>query len=117
MAKRSLDLVVALVGLAVLSPFILVIALAIRVTMGTPVFFRQIRPGREARPFTLLKFRTMNSSTDVRGELLPDAQRLTRLGTLLRRSSLDELPQLWNVLRGDMSLVGPRPLMMQYLER
>ena len=117
MAKRSLDLAVALVGLAVLSPLILVIALAIRLTMGTPVFFRQVRPGREARPFTLLKFRTMNSSTDVRGELLPDAQRLTRFGTILRRSSLDELPQLWNVLVGDMSLVGPRPLMMQYLER
>jgi len=117
MAKRSLDLAVALVGLAVLSPLILVIALAIRLTMGRPVFFRQVRPGREARPFTLLKFRTMNSSTDVRGELLPDAQRLTRFGTILRRSSLDELPQLWNVLVGDMSLVGPRPLMMQYLER
>jgi sugar transferase EpsL len=117
MAKRSLDLAVALVGLAVLSPLILVIALAIRLTMGTPVYFRQVRPGLESRPFTLLKFRTMNSSTDVRGELLPDAQRLTRFGTILRRSSLDELPQLWNVLVGDMSLVGPRPLMMQYLER
>jgi lipopolysaccharide/colanic/teichoic acid biosynthesis glycosyltransferase len=117
MAKRSLDLAVALVGLAVLSPLILVIALAIRLTIGTPVYFRQVRPGRESRPFTLLKFRTMNSSTDVRGELLPDAQRLTRFGTILRRSSLDELPQLWNVLVGDMSLVGPRPLMMQYLGR
>ena len=117
MAKRSLDLAGALVGLVVLAPLILVIALAIRVTMGGPVFFRQIRPGGEACPFTLLKFRTMNDSTDVRGELLPDAQRLTRFGTFLRRSSLDELPQLWNVLRGDMSLVGPRPLMMQYLER
>ena len=117
MAKRLLDLAGALVGLVILAPLILVIALAIRATMGGPVFFRQIRPGREACPFTLLKFRTMNDSTDVRGELLPDAQRLTRFGTFLRRCSLDELPQLWNVLRGDMSLVGPRPLMMQYLER
>jgi sugar transferase EpsL len=117
MAKRLLDLIVALVGLVVLSPLILVIALAIRLTMGTPILFRQARPGRNARPFTLLKFRTMNSSADARGELLPDAQRLTRFGTFLRHSSLDELPQLWNVLVGDMSLVGPRPLMMQYVER
>jgi sugar transferase EpsL len=117
MAKRLVDLIVALAGLVLLSPLILVIALAIRLTMGTPVLFRQVRPGRGARPFTLLKFRTMNSSTDARGELLPDAQRLTRFGTFLRHSSLDELPQLWNVLVGDMSLVGPRPLMMQYLER
>lgn len=94
MAKRSLDLAVALVGLAVFSPLIFMIALAIRVTMGTPVFFRQIRPDREGRPFTLFKFRTMNSSTDVRAEPLPDAQRLTRFETFLRRSSLDELPQL-----------------------
>jgi sugar transferase EpsL len=117
MAKRTLDLTVALFGIILLSPLMLVIALAIRITMGSPVFFRQVRPGRRSRPFTLVKFRTMNNSANARGEVLPDADRLSRLGAFLRRTSLDELPQLWNVLKGEMSLVGPRPLLMQYLER
>jgi len=86
-------------------------------TMGTPVLFRQTRPGLDGNPFSLLKFRTMNVMTDSLGHLLPDSQRLTRVGLLMRRLSLDELPQLWNVVRGDMSLVGPRPLLVQYLPR
>ena len=117
MAKRTLDLTVALVGIILLSPLMLLIALAILITTGSPVFFRQVRPGRRSRPFTLVKFRTMNNSTNVRGEVLPDAERLTHFGAFLRRTSLDELPQLWNVLKGEMSLVGPRPLLMEYLER
>ena len=117
MAKRTLDLTVALCGIVLSSPLMLVIALAIRITMGSPVFFRQVRPGRRSRPFTLVKFRTMNNCTNTRGEVLPDGERLTHIGAFLRRTSLDELPQLWNVLVADMSLVGPRPLMMQYLER
>jgi len=115
--KRALDLLAASAGLLVLAPLLAAIAVAIRIGMGSPVFFRQQRPGLRARPFTLLKFRTM---TDVRtpdDALLPDSQRLTTLGRFLRRFSLDELPQLLNVLRGEMGLVGPRPLLMQYLGR
>jgi sugar transferase EpsL len=115
--KRGTDLVIAAVALAVLAPVLVVGALAVLVTMGRPVLFRQYRPGLLGRPFTLLKFRTMTSAQDADGALLPDAQRLTRLGRFLRAASLDELPELWNVLRGDMSLVGPRPLLMQYLDR
>jgi lipopolysaccharide/colanic/teichoic acid biosynthesis glycosyltransferase len=87
------------------------------ISMGRQILFRQIRPGRSARPFTLLKFRTMSNKTDRTGKVLPDAKRLTRLGSFMRSTSLDELPQLWNVLRGELSLVGPRPLLMDYLPR
>jgi len=114
-AKRLFDVSAAAAGLLVLSPAIALTALAIRVRMGRPVLFRQIRPGLDGRPFELLKFRTMRDALDAEGLPLPDANRLTPLGSFLRASSLDELPQLWNVLRGDMSLVGPRPLLMEYL--
>ena len=113
--KRSIDLVGASVGLLLLLPVFAVVALLIRLTMGPPIFFRQQRPGLHGKAFTLLKFRTMTQARDANGILLPDAQRLTRLGSFLRRTSLDEFPELINVLRGDMSLVGPRPLLMQYL--
>jgi len=115
--KRILDLVVVLILSPIVLPLVALIALLARVRMGSPVFFRQIRPGYNSRPFKLVKFRTMTQQRDQHGVLLPDEQRLTRLGVLLRRLSLDEFPQLWNVFRGDMSLVGPRPLLMQYLER
>ena len=113
--KRTLDVVVAAVGLVVLSPLLCVIALAVRLRMGSPVLFRQTRPGRGGRPFELLKFRTMTDRRGPDGALLPDADRLTAIGRLLRKTSFDELPELVNVLRGDMSLVGPRPLLMEYL--
>jgi lipopolysaccharide/colanic/teichoic acid biosynthesis glycosyltransferase len=116
--KRLLDLVVALTALAVLSPLLAIIALAIRLRMGGPVFFRQVRPGFHAHPFTLVKFRTMTGGPARDASPVDsstDAARLTPLGNTLRRFSLDELPQLWNVLVGDMSLVGPRPLLMEYL--
>jgi sugar transferase EpsL len=116
-AKRSLDVLLAASGLLLLSPLLALVAAAIRLILGAPVLFRQVRPGYRGRPFTLLKFRTMTGARDPHGNLLPDAGRLTGLGRWLRRSSLDELPELWNVLRGDMSLVGPRPLLMQYLAR
>ena len=115
--KRILDLVVVLILSPIVLPLVALIAVLVRVRMGSPVFFRQIRPGHNSRPFQLVKFRTMTQQRDQHGVLLPDEQRLTRLGVLLRRLSLDEFPQLWNVFRGDMSLVGPRPLLMQYLER
>jgi lipopolysaccharide/colanic/teichoic acid biosynthesis glycosyltransferase len=113
--KRAIDLGVALVALLVLAPLMGVVALAIRVTMGTPVFFRQRRPGLDGAPFTLIKFRTMRTALGPDGAVLPDAQRLTPLGRFLRATSLDELPQLWNVLKGELSLVGPRPLLIDYL--
>jgi lipopolysaccharide/colanic/teichoic acid biosynthesis glycosyltransferase len=113
--KRLLDVVVAGLGLVVLAPLLGVIAVAIRVTMGAPVLFRQMRPGRDGVPFEVLKFRTMRDAVGPDGAPLPDAERLTRLGRFLRRTSLDELPELVNVWRGDMSLVGPRPLLMEYL--
>ncbi len=115
--KRLLDIVVAAVALVLLSPLIALVAVAIRLSLGTPVLFRQLRPGYQARPFSILKFRTMNEARDPRGGLLPDSERLVGVGRLVRRLSLDELPQLWNVLCGDMSLVGPRPLLMEYLGR
>jgi sugar transferase EpsL len=95
----------------------IVVALIVKFQMGSPVLFRQLRPGYQAKPFTLLKFRTMNLASDERGNLHPDEKRLTRLGELLRRYSLDEIPQFWNVLKGEMSMVGPRPLLMTYLDR
>ena len=116
-AKRIFDLCLAGLGLVLLSPVFLLVALLVRLVHGSPVLFRQQRPGFRARPFRLYKFRTMTDARDGRGQLLPDAQRLTRLGRFLRASSLDELPELFNVLRGEMSLVGPRPLLMQYLPR
>ena len=116
-AKRALDKALGATALAVFSPVIAVSAAAIRLTLGSPVLFTQERAGRGGRGFRILKFRSMNDRRDARGELLPDAERLTRLGQFLRASSIDELPQLVSVLRGDMSLVGPRPLPMAYLER
>lgn len=115
--KRVLDLLLLLVVLPFVLPIAIVVALVVRFQMGSPVFFRQVRPGYRARPFTLLKFRTMNSASDEQGSLLSDEKRLTKLGKLLRRYSVDEIPQLWNVLKGEMSLVGPRPLLMQYINR
>ncbi|HXF61122.1 MAG TPA: sugar transferase [Caldilineaceae bacterium] len=115
--KRLFDLAVALPALAALSPLLALIALLVRWQLGAPVFFRQRRPGLHGRPFTLVKFRTMRDARDAQGRLLPDSERLTPLGRWLRQTSLDELPELVNVVRGEMSLVGPRPLLMQYLER
>jgi sugar transferase EpsL len=115
--KRTLDLVLTAGALLPLSPLIAALALLVRTRLGTPVLFRQQRPGVNGRPFTLFKFRTMTDGCDVQGHLLPDVERLTPFGRFLRSTSLDELPELWNVLRGDMSLVGPRPLLMQYLDR
>lgn len=115
--KRLFDLTVGGAAVLLLSPLLLAIALAVRLRLGAPVLFRQIRPGLHGRPFTLYKFRTMTDARDPSGRLAPDAERLTAFGRLLRATSLDELPELLNVIRGDMSLVGPRPLLMQYLER
>ena len=115
--KRILDLVLTLPALAVLSPLLGAIGLAVRLSLGSPVIYRQRRPGLNGNPFILFKFRTMREARDDRGGLLPDEARLTPLGRLLRRTSMDELPELFNVLRGEMSLVGPRPLLMQYLDR
>jgi lipopolysaccharide/colanic/teichoic acid biosynthesis glycosyltransferase len=113
--KRVFDLVVAAVAVALLAPLMLAIVVAIRLCLGKPVLFVQERPGLHGVPFRIVKFRTMRDAVDAEGRPLPDGERLTRLGTFLRSSSLDELPELWNVLRGDMSLVGPRPLLMEYL--
>ncbi len=115
--KRLFDLLIAALALIVLSPLIALVALLVRVRMGSPVLFRQVRPGWRERPFTLLKFRTMRPARSEEELLEPDGARLTPLGRRLRRFSLDEMPQLWNVLRGDMSLIGPRPLLTEYLER
>ena len=117
MLKRSFDLAVAGVALVVLSPLLLCLALLIWITMGRPVLFSQVRPGLRATPFRMYKFRTMREALDPSGRPLPDAARMTRFGTWLRSTSLDELPELWNVVRGEMSLVGPRPLLMEYVPR
>ncbi len=117
MTKRAFDLVVAGVLLVLLSPVVAVAALLVLVLDGSPVLFRQVRPGRDGRPFTILKFRTMTDHRDANGDLLPDVARLTAVGRFLRRTSLDELPELVNVIRGDMSLVGPRPLLVEYVPR
>ena len=117
MAKRLLDIVVAALALVIGAPILLLVAVAVLATMGRPVLFRQQRPGLGGRPFELLKFRTMLSDAKLGSDVASDARRLTRTGRFLRATSLDELPELWNVLRGDMSLVGPRPLLMQYLGR
>lgn len=113
--KRLLDICVASAVLVVLALPMLFIAVLVRLRLGSPVLFRQTRAGLHGKPFQIVKFRTMNDARGDDGALLPDAQRLTRLGRYLRASSLDELPELWNVLKGDMSLVGPRPLLMDYL--
>ena len=115
--KRALDLAIAGPVALAAAPIVGVLAVAVSARMGSPVFFRQQRPGLGGKPFHVYKMRTMNDARDEQGRLLPDDQRLTALGQWIRSKSLDELPQLWNVLRGDMSLVGPRPLLMQYLER
>jgi len=115
--KRALDVVGALLGIVMLSPVMMLVGLLVRLDLGSPVLFRQRRPGLHGRPFVILKFRTMRDLNDAGGHRLPDRERLTVLGRRLRKTSLDELPELFNVLRGDMSLVGPRPLLMEYLER
>lgn len=113
--KRLLDIIIAAAALVLLSPALLLLAWQIRRKLGTPVLFRQVRPGRGGIPFVMYKFRTMRDAADENGRPLPDAERLTPFGRKLRAASLDELPELWNVLKGDMSLVGPRPLLMEYL--
>lgn len=115
MMKRLLDLIGAVIGLIVFSPVLLIVAIMVRRQMGSPVLFRQTRPGLMGRPFQMVKFRTMRNAVDATGTPLSDAERLTRLGRFLRSTSIDELPELWNVLKGEMSLVGPRPLLMEYL--
>ena len=115
--KRTIDVAVAIVGLIMFAPLMIAVAVAVRISLGAPVLFRQTRPGLCGRPFEMFKFRTMRDAADAQGRPLSDAQRLTRLGRFLRTTSLDELPELWNVLRGEMSLVGPRPLLMEYLDR
>lgn len=115
-AKRALDIALSLIVLALLSPLLLGLALAVRVKLGSPVLFRQRRPGLGGRIFTVVKFRSMRDATDCDGNPLPDSERLTEFGKRLRASSLDELPELWNVLCGEMSLVGPRPLLVEYLD-
>ncbi|MBL8890159.1 MAG: sugar transferase [Planctomycetaceae bacterium] len=113
--KRAFDVIVSGLALILLSPLLLGLGLLVRWKMGSPIVFSQQRPGLGGRPFRMFKFRTMTTQRDEHGELLPDSVRLTRLGKFLRSSSLDELPELWNVLTGDMSLVGPRPLLIEYL--
>lgn len=116
-AKRGLDLILAVPALLLATPLLLGLGLVVALRLGRPVFFRQVRPGQGGELFTLIKLRTMTDERDAHGALLPDAERLTALGRFLRATSLDELPTLWNVLRGEMSLVGPRPLLVQYLPR
>jgi sugar transferase EpsL len=115
--KRLLDLIVASLAIVVLSPVLILLAALVRIFLGSPVIFRQRRPGLSGKPFTIYKFRTMTDSRNSEGKLLPNEQRVTELGRFLRSTSLDELPELFNVLKGDMSLVGPRPLRMRYLDR
>lgn len=117
LAKRALDVAVSGAALVLLSPVMLAVAAAVRVSMGSPVFFRQVRPGLAGKPFGMFKFRSMRDARGPSGEPLPDAERVTRLGRFLRSTSLDELPELFNVVRGEMSLVGPRPLLVEYLDR
>lgn len=114
--KRPMDIVLSLIGLIVLSPILLIVTLLVRVKLGSPVIFKQERPGLNEKIFTMYKFRTMTDERDEHGELLPDSVRLTKFGKFLRSTSLDELPELFNILKGDMSVVGPRPLLVEYLE-
>lgn len=113
--KRILDFVLSLVALIVLSPVLLIVAILVRVKLGSPVIFKQQRPGKSEKIFTLYKFRTMTDKKDENGNLLPDSERLTKFGKFLRSTSLDELPELVNILKGDMAIVGPRPLLVEYL--
>ena len=117
MVKRLFDFLVAVTAGFILSPVIVVTALLVRFKLGSPILFQQVRPGKDGKPFKMIKFRSMLDAVDSDGNVLPDEQRLTRFGKILRSSSLDELPGLWNVIKGDMSLVGPRPLLMEYLPR
>lgn len=113
--KRLLDLALTIPALILLSPVLTLLAILVRLKLGSPILFRQQRPGLHGQPFSILKLRSMTDARDADGNLLPDSERLTRLGRFLRKTSMDELPQFWNVLKGDMSLVGPRPLFMEYL--
>jgi len=115
MIKRIFDIFASAIGLLLLAPIIGLVAWQIRRKLGSPVLFRQVRPGLNGRPFEMIKFRTMRDAVDAAGNPLPDSERMTPFGSFLRSSSLDELPELWNVLKGEMSLVGPRPLLMEYL--
>lgn len=117
MSQRGLDVCVVMASLPITLPLAVAVAVAVRIKLGGPVLFRQTRPGLAGRPFVMLKFRSMTNARDAAGQLLPDSERLTPFGRWLRATSLDELPELINVLHGEMSLVGPRPLLMQYLER
>ena len=113
--KRLLDIIISLSALILLAPLYAVISYKVKKNLGSPILFKQTRPGLHAQPFDMIKFRTMRDATDTSGNLLPDSMRMTAFGKMLRSSSLDELPELWNVLKGDMSLVGPRPLLMEYV--
>lgn len=113
--KRGLDILISGIALLILSPVILVLAILVRRKLGSPVIFHQERPGYHEKIFTLCKFRTMTDARGEKGELLPDSVRLTKFGSLLRKTSLDELPELWNIFKGDMSLIGPRPLLVSYI--
>ena len=115
MLKRILDIVIASVALVLLSPLYFYVAYRVRKNLGSPVLFRQVRPGLHGKPFEMIKFRTMTDERDAEGNLLPNEQRLPKFGKMLRATSLDEMPELWNVIKGDMSIVGPRPLLMDYL--
>lgn len=115
MLKRAFDIAASTSALVVLSPVLAITAYKVKKELGSPVLFRQVRPGLHGKPFEMVKFRTMKDATDKEGNALPNSERLTEFGKKLRASSLDELPELWNVLKGDMSLVGPRPLLMEYL--
>jgi len=115
MIKRLFDILASAFGLLLLSPVIAIVAWQISRKLGSPVLFRQVRPGLNGKPFEMIKFRTMRDAVDAKGNPLPDSERMTPFGSFLRASSMDELPELWNVLKGDMSLVGPRPLLMEYL--
>ena len=115
MLKRLLDIIIASTALLVLSPLYVYVAYKVRKNLGSPVIFRQVRPGLHGKPFEMIKFRTMTDERDEKGNLLPNEQRLPKFGKMLRATSLDEMPELWNVIKGDMSIVGPRPLLMDYL--
>lgn len=115
MFKRLLDIVIASIALVILSPLYIFVAYKVKKNLGSPVLFRQVRPGLNGIPFEMIKFRTMKDAVDIQGNPLPDHERLTPFGKMLRSTSLDEMPELWNVIKGDMSIVGPRPLLMEYL--